>query len=265
MTVGNLSALYQDNMKRLLAYSSIAHAGYILVGLTAGDVVRGAGGAVLPPGVRLHEHRGVRGDHPGRAEREDDGYAIGNLGGMGFRRPVLAGLLSLFLVSLAGIPPTAGFVGKFYLFGAAVKSGHILLAVIAVLNSAVSLYYYLRPVVQMYMMPETAAAAGGEAVASRSPRAAFSLALCVFRGGDPPARRDAAVRARLRGVVGDGAAHVGRSGRCPKASSSPSGTPCSPSLVSSAALFLAPPSLAPARKTARSEDIPLLAWETAGP
>jgi NADH-quinone oxidoreductase subunit N len=108
------------------------------------------------------------------AHREDDGYEIGNFAGVGFRYPVLAGLLTLFLVSLAGIPPTAGFIGKFYLFSAAVKSGYIWLAVLGVLNSAVSIYYYLRLVVYMYMLP-----APGEVPVPRPPRIAFSLALCA--------------------------------------------------------------------------------------
>jgi len=108
------------------------------------------------------------------AHREDDGYDIGNLAGIGFRYPVLGGLLTLFLVSLAGIPPTAGFVGKFYLFSAAVKNGYIGLAVLGVLNSAVSIYYYLRPVVYMYMLP-----APEEIPVPRPPRTAFSLALCA--------------------------------------------------------------------------------------
>jgi NADH-quinone oxidoreductase subunit N len=108
------------------------------------------------------------------AQKEDEGYEIGTFAGVGFRYPVLGGLLTLFLVSLAGIPPTAGFVGKFYLFSAAVKNGYIGLAVLGVLNSAVSIYYYLRLVVYMYMMPAPAGAP-----APRPPRTAFSLALCA--------------------------------------------------------------------------------------
>ena len=173
MTVGNLSALFQDNMKRMLAYSSIAHAGYILVGLTAGDVA-GAQAALFYLPVYAFMNLGAFGVLMLLARREDDGYDIGHLAGIGFRHPVLGALLSLFLVSLAGIPPTAGFVGKFYLFGAAVKNGQVLLAVLGVLNSAVSVYYYLRPVVHMYMTPAT-----GEIPPPRPARTAFSLALCV--------------------------------------------------------------------------------------
>jgi NADH-quinone oxidoreductase subunit N len=171
MTVGNLSALLQDNMKRMLAYSSIAHAGYVLVGLVSSDVAGGQA-ALFYLLVYAFMNLGAFGVIMLVAQGEDDGYDIRHFAGIGFRHPALGALLSLFLVSLAGIPPTAGFVGKFYLFGAAVKNGHVLLAVIGVLNSAVSVYYYLRPVVHMYMMPAPAAIA-----APRPSRAAFSLAL----------------------------------------------------------------------------------------
>ena len=173
MTVGNLSALLQDNMKRMLAYSSIAHAGYILVGLVSGDVAGGQA-ALFYLLVYAFMNLGAFGVVMLLAHREDDGYDIGNFTGIGFRYPVLGGLLTLFLVSLAGIPPTAGFIGKFYLFSAAVKNGYIVLAVLGVLNSAVSIYYYLRPVVYMYMLP-----AKGAIPVPRPPRTAFSLALCL--------------------------------------------------------------------------------------
>jgi NADH-quinone oxidoreductase subunit N len=173
MTVGNFSALLQNNMKRMLAYSSIAHAGYILVGLVAGDVAGGQA-AIFYLLVYAFMNLGAFGVLMLVAQREDEGYDIGHFAGIGFRYPVLGGLLSLFLISLAGIPPTAGFVGKFYLFGAAVKNGYVWLAVLGVLNSAVSVYYYLRPVVYMYMVP-----AAGEIPVPRPPRTAFSLALCA--------------------------------------------------------------------------------------
>jgi len=171
MTVGNLSALFQDNMTRMLAWSSIAHAGYILVGLTAGNVA-GAQAAVFYLPVYALMNLGAFGVLMLAAPREDDGYDIRNLAGMGFRHPLLGALLSLFLVSLAGIPPTSGFIGKFHLFGAAVKGGHVPLAVLGVLNSVVSVYYYLRPVVHMYMTQ-----APGDRPAPRPFRTSFSLAL----------------------------------------------------------------------------------------
>jgi NADH-quinone oxidoreductase subunit N len=150
MTVGNVAAIAQTNVKRMLAYSSIAHSGYVLIGLVAGGNVGGTAaifyllaytamnlGAFAV--VILLEHRGMGGD-----ELRD--YA-----GLGFRYPIIGAMLALFMISLSGIPPTVGFVGKLYLFGAAVQTGHIPLAVIAVLNSAVSVFYYLRLLVLMYM------------------------------------------------------------------------------------------------------------------
>jgi len=171
MTVGNLSALLQDNVKRMLAYSSIAHAGYILVGLVSGDVL-GSQASLFYLLVYAFMNIGAFGVVMLIARKEDEGYDIQHLAGIGFKYPALAGLLTLFLVSLGGIPPTAGFVGKFYLFSAAIKNGYIWLAVIGVLNSAASIYYYLRLVVYMYMIP-----AEGEVPVPRPPRIAFSLAL----------------------------------------------------------------------------------------
>ena len=173
MTVGNLSALVQDNVKRLLAYSSIAHAGYILVGLVSGDVLGGQA-SLFYLLVYAFMNMGAFGVVILIAQKEDEGYDIRHLKGIGFRYPALGALLTLFLVSLGGIPPTAGFVGKFYLFSAAVKNGYIWLAVIGVLNSAASIYYYLRLVVYMYMMP-----AEKEVPVPRPPRFYFSMALCA--------------------------------------------------------------------------------------
>jgi NADH-quinone oxidoreductase subunit N len=171
MTVGNLSALGQDNIKRMLAYSSIAHAGYILVGMVAGDVLGGQA-SLFYLLVYAFMNIGAFGVVILIAQKEDEGYDIRNLAGIGFRYPALGAFLTLFLVSLAGIPPTAGFVGKFYLFSAAIKNGYIWLAVIGVLNSAVSIYYYLRLVVYMYMVP-----APGEVPVPRPSRILFSTAL----------------------------------------------------------------------------------------
>jgi len=138
MTVGNVAAIAQSNLKRMLAYSSIAHAGYMLVGLVAGGIP-GAGAFGV---ITLCER--------GRAEAVE----VGDYAGLAARHPVLAAALGLFLLSLIGVPPLAGFVGKFYVFGAAVRTGYpwnLWLTVIAVLNSAIAAYYYLRVVVYMYM------------------------------------------------------------------------------------------------------------------
>jgi NADH-quinone oxidoreductase subunit N len=173
MTVGNLSALVQNNVKRLLAYSSIAHAGYILVGLVSGDVLGGQA-SLFYLLVYAFMNMGAFGVVMLIAQKEDEGYDIANLAGIGFKYPALGALLTLFLISLGGIPPTAGFVGKFYLFSAAVKNGYIWLAVIGVLNSAASIYYYLRMVVYMYMVTPDV-----EVAVPRPPRILFSMALCA--------------------------------------------------------------------------------------
>lgn len=157
MTVGNLMALRQRSLKRMLAYSSIAHAGYMTVAFLIPGGVTGGGPAVLyylvayslmtigTFGVVLAvtSHRS---DDP----RPDD---ISTFSGLGYRSPLLAALMSLFLLSLAGIPPgMAGLVGKVYIFSAAVQAGYVGLAVIGVMNSAVSAYYYLRVMVEMYFV-----------------------------------------------------------------------------------------------------------------
>jgi len=158
MTVGNLAAVFQGSIKRMLAYSSIAHAGYLLVALASIDPAAvstaddraalsvafylvvytlmnvGAFGVLVylnSSGTRLETLEQVR--------------------GAGFRYPLTGAAMAVFMFSLAGIPPTGGFLAKFYVFATAVERGLVSLAVIAVLNSAVSVYYYLRVIVQMFM------------------------------------------------------------------------------------------------------------------
>jgi NADH-quinone oxidoreductase subunit N len=150
MTVGNVAALAQQNLKRMLAYSSIAHVGYMLVGVVAGGSL-GTGSVLFYLLVYTFTTAGAFGvilllERDGR-----EAVQLGDYGGLATRHPLAALALAIFLLSLVGIPPTAGFVGKFYLFGAAVKSGYVWLAVIGVLNSAVAAYYYLRLIVFMYM------------------------------------------------------------------------------------------------------------------
>jgi NADH-quinone oxidoreductase subunit N len=154
MLVGNLAALWQSNLKRLLAYSSIAHAGYMLVAFTANSA---AGVAAvmfyLLAYTLMNLGAFVVVSHVGsRGERyiEMDDYA-----GLGYRSPLLAGCLSIFLLSLIGIPLTAGFLGKFYVFRAALQADLIGLTVLGVLNSAIAAYYYLRVLVAMYMTAPT--------------------------------------------------------------------------------------------------------------
>jgi NADH-quinone oxidoreductase subunit N len=149
MTVGNVLALRQDNVKRLLAYSSIAHAGYILVAMTVGDPISVAsaifylfayamfnfGGFAIV--ILLETRSGCKSN-------------IDELAGMAKAHPYLSAVLALFMFALAGFPPTIGFIGKFYIFSAAVKAGFIWLTVIGVMNSFISVYYYLRIVKAAY-------------------------------------------------------------------------------------------------------------------
>jgi NADH-quinone oxidoreductase subunit N len=150
MFVGNLGALRQSNMKRLLAYSSIAHAGYMLVAFTANSTDGMAAVMFYLVAYTLMNlgafvvitHLGSEGER--YVEMSD--YA-----GLGYRCPLLAGCLSIFLLSLIGIPLTAGFLGKFYAFRAGVQADMIGLVVLAGINSAIAAYYYLRILVAMYM------------------------------------------------------------------------------------------------------------------
>jgi len=156
MTVGNVVALAQLNLKRMLAYSSIAHVGYMLVGVVAGGAL-GNGSVLFYLLVYTFTTAGAFGAILVLERAGQEAVRLEDLGGLATRHPLLAVALSVFLLSLIGIPPTAGFVGKFYLFGAAVKSGYVWLAVIGVLNSALAAYYYLRLIVYMYMRePEDA-------------------------------------------------------------------------------------------------------------
>lgn len=155
MLVGNLGAIIQGNLKRMLAYSSIAHSGYILVGvITAGISDAGFFGAsavifylfsycVMTLGtfaiVSILE------------KSEDSLVTLDNLKGLASKKPIHAFCFALFLISLAGLPPALGFFGKFYLFNAAIGEGLIWLALWGVINSVISVYYYLKPIVYMYM------------------------------------------------------------------------------------------------------------------
>ena len=150
MIVGTVVGVLQSNVKRMLAYSSIAHAGYLLLGIVAANASGkaamlfyllayavanlGALGIVALLGTREHPHDQLR-----------------DFAGLWSTRPGLAGLMTVFLLSLGGFPPTAGFIGKWYIFSAAVQEGHYTLAVIGVLSSVVSVFFYLRIVVMMYM------------------------------------------------------------------------------------------------------------------
>ncbi|RKZ18599.1 NADH-quinone oxidoreductase subunit N [bacterium] len=171
MSVGNLVALVQGNIKRMLAWSSIAHAGYLMLGVltmmspAAGgsdmmmrsrEIGEAAGSAVLfyLIGYALMNLAAFGVINVMSHTEGEDADDINRYAGLGRRQPVAAAVLTVALLSLAGIPPFVGFMAKFYLFSAVVKAGLIPLAVIGVINSLVSVYYYLRPLVVMYMKEE---------------------------------------------------------------------------------------------------------------
>jgi NADH-quinone oxidoreductase subunit N len=150
MTLGNIAALVQDNVKRLLAYSSIAHAGYLLVafaalpnnGIPAAMFYTAAYAAMNVGAFAVISH------FAGAGERY---VTVEDYAGLGRRSPLLAATLTIFLLSLIGIPITGGFFAKFYVFSAALQANLVGLTIIGVLNSAVGAYYYLRIIVMMYM------------------------------------------------------------------------------------------------------------------
>jgi len=152
MTVGNLLALTQTNVKRMLAYSSVAHAGYVLVGLAAG--VSGVSSAVFYLLLYSLMSIGAFGALILHGDEKDERLSLNDFAGMGFRRPALGAGVALLLLSLAGFPPTAGFLSKLFLFREAYDAGLTWLVVIGVLNSVVSAFYYLGVVVKMYMTTE---------------------------------------------------------------------------------------------------------------
>jgi NADH-quinone oxidoreductase subunit N len=179
MVVGNLGALAQTSVKRMLAYSSVAHAGYILTAFVAPWEL--AVPAIL---FYLVGYAAVSlGGFGALAALAKDGrepLAISDLGGLSARRPVLAAGLTVFLISLTGVPISAGFLGKLYLFGAAVNAGYVSLAVVGVLMSVVSAYYYLGVVVSMYMSEARSEDPWGRVAPAAT--AALSAAVLVVLG-----------------------------------------------------------------------------------
>ncbi len=151
MIVGNLAAIVQSNIKRMLAYSSIAHAGYILIGVCAGiksDL--GVGSALFYMLAYLFTNLGAFAIVAAVERKANDGVMLDDYKGLSQRSPLLALAMAYFMLSLTGIPPTGGFSGKFYLFRAAIEADLFWLTVIGVITSIVSAYYYLRVVYLMY-------------------------------------------------------------------------------------------------------------------
>lgn len=152
MVLGNVVALTQNNIKRMLAYSSISHTGYLIVGMLAAAAT---GSDYSPVIVYLIAYAtanlGAFAVVSHLAGKSDSYTDVHDFAGLGFKRPVLGAAMMVFMLSMAGVPPTGGFIGKYLMFSAAVQGGEIWLTVIAVLCSAVSAYYYLRIIVMMYM------------------------------------------------------------------------------------------------------------------
>ena len=205
MTVGNIAAITQTNIKRMLAYSSIAQAGYVLIGVVAGTP-RGIAATLIYLFVYAFMQLGAFAVVVLLRRHDTVGDELKDFNGLYFRRPAAAFAMLLFMLSLGGIPPTAGFMGKFWLFGSAIEAGYVRLAVIGVLNSAVSLYYYIRVVVYMWLKNEPA---GSEPRLSPALAATIGITLAatlLFGLYPRPLFELAETSARALGAVGLAAA-----------------------------------------------------------
>jgi len=206
MVLGNLAAITQDNVKRMLAYSSIAHAGYVLMGIIALNA-NGIRGVLLYSVVYVFANLGIWATVLMMRRHEYAGERVDDFEGLSRRAPFWAFAMFIFLLSLGGIPPTAGFLGKYFLFAAAVQAGFGWLAIIAVLMSAVSMFYYLRLVVAMYLRE------GRDAdVAITAPLklvAGIALAVTLIFGFLPAPLIDQ-VMTSSQWVAARGVLHVGR-------------------------------------------------------
>ena len=175
MTLGNIGALVQNNVKRMLAYSSIAHAGYLLVAFAANRDLA-VSPAMFYAATYAAMNVGAFAVVSHFANAEEKYVTLEDYAGLGAKSPVLAATFTFFLMSLIGIPITGGFFGKFYVLNSALKSGLVGLAIILVANSAIGAYYYLRIIVMMYMreprneVPVTAA----------PPAAVLAMAICIL-------------------------------------------------------------------------------------
>jgi NADH-quinone oxidoreductase subunit N len=203
MTVANLVAGRQESVKRMLAYSSIAHAGYVLVGVVACMRAPQQGQAAVMFYLLTYtvSTAGAFGALILCGRRGAEAVSYEDLAGIGRRHPGAALPFTLFLVSLAGIPPTAGFFGKWFIFRAAMDSGFTLLVVIAFVNSVIGAYYYLRVLVYMYMREPAAGAPIATPMRSGYVNAALlvSAILVVALGLLPSTSLDVAVKAAMGG------------------------------------------------------------------
>ena len=181
MTLGNVGALVQSNVKRLLAYSSIAHAGYLLVAFAAlpGQGIPAAMFYTASYAAMNVGAFAVVSHFAGAGERY---VTLDDCAGLGRRSPLLAATLTIFLLSLIGIPMTSGFFAKFYVFSAALQANLVGLTIIGVLNSAIGAYYYLRIIVMMYMREARDEAPAAPVPASLGAALAISVAATLYLG-----------------------------------------------------------------------------------
>jgi NADH-quinone oxidoreductase subunit N len=199
MTVANLIAGRQESVKRMLAYSSVAHAGYILVGVVASTKAAGSASVLFYLLTYTVSTAGAFGALILCGHRGAEAVSFEDLSGIGRRHPAAALPFALFLLSLAGIPPTAGFFGKWFLIRAAMDGGFYVLAVIAFLNSVLGVYYYLRVIVYMYMREPAAGAPIATPMRSGYVSAALLLSaiLVIALGLIPASSLDVAISAAL--------------------------------------------------------------------
>ena len=181
MTLGNIGALVQQNVKRLLAYSSIAHAGYLLVAFAAAQEV-GISAAIFYAASYAAMNVGAFAVVSHLASNGEKYVTLDDYAGLGRRSPLLAAILTIFLLSLIGIPVTGGFFAKFYVFSAAFQSGLTGLVIIGVINSAIAAYYYLRVIVYMYMRDERTEAPVAPIPAGLGVALAISLVATIYLG-----------------------------------------------------------------------------------
>jgi NADH-quinone oxidoreductase subunit N len=181
MTIGNIGALVQQNVKRLLAYSSIAHAGYTLVAFAAAKQV-GISAAIFYLASYAAMNVGAFAVVSHFASTGEKYVTLDDYAGLGRRSPLLAVILTIFLLSLIGIPVTGGFFAKFYVFSAALQSNLVGLTIIAVINSAIAAYYYLRVIVYMYMRDERTEAPVTRIPVSLGIGLAISLIATIYLG-----------------------------------------------------------------------------------
>jgi NADH-quinone oxidoreductase subunit N len=165
MTVGNFAALPQNNIKRLLAYSSIAHAGYVLVAVAAHSQI-GTQAAMFYLASYAFMNIGAFAVVTHFARQGERYLEVNQMAGLAYRQPATAAMMVVFLLSFIGVPLTAGFFGKFYVFKAALDANLVWLTVLGLLNSAVAAYYYLRIIVVMYMHEPSAASEGLQPLSS---------------------------------------------------------------------------------------------------